>query len=153
MITKTIEYEGIHQLHTVSEEILNFTKDNSLFAIYGDMGAGKTTLIKSLCSVLGVKSNVSSPTFSVINEYVIEIDNKTESGNFEKEVYHMDFYRIDEQREVFDMGYENYFFGKSYCFIEWPEIIESLLPEKYVELRIIKSDKSPDFREITLNLH
>jgi len=152
-MTKTIAYEDVDQLATVAEEILHFSGEQLLFAIYGDMGAGKTTLIKSMCSALGVERGVSSPTFSVINEYAIEAGNKTQFGSSAKEVYHMDFYRIEAQQEVFDMGYENYFFGSSYCFIEWPEIIESLLPERYVELHINKSDKSPDFREITLNLH
>lgn len=152
-MTKTIEYEGVEQLPAISQEILNFTKDRLLFAIYGDMGAGKTTLIKSMCSILGVESGVASPTFSVINEYLIAFNDIANTTTSEKQVFHMDFYRIEDQQEVFDMGYENYFFGESYCFIEWPEIIESLLPEQYVELHINKSDKSPTFREITLNLH
>ena len=150
---KTIAYEGIDELDSVSEEILEFANHQVLFAIYGEMGAGKTTLIKSLCSVLGVESTVASPTFSVINEYVIDPGAKPRILSKCKEVYHIDFYRIEQQSEVFDMGYENYFFGSAYCFIEWPEIIESLLPESYVELRINKSKKSPTFREITLNLH
>ncbi|PCH99294.1 MAG: tRNA (adenosine(37)-N6)-threonylcarbamoyltransferase complex ATPase subunit type 1 TsaE [Bacteroidetes bacterium] len=152
-MSHTLQYNGLAELEVVADKILAFAPGQRIFAIYGEMGAGKTTLIKSLCAALGIKSNVSSPTFSVINEYVVDHAPNPQIGNDSKFVYHIDFYRIEEQREVFDMGYEDYFFGSSYCFIEWPEIIESLLPEKYVELRINKSDNSPTFREITLNLH
>ncbi len=98
-----------------------------VFALYGAMGAGKTTFIKAVCRVLGVVDIVQSPTFSIINEY------KTVTGD---PVFHFDFYRIRKTEEVFDIGYEDYLYSGSYCFIEWPEMIENLLPEGTVRIRI-----------------
>ena len=91
------------------------------------MGAGKTTLIKSLCAALGVKDNVTSPTFSIVNEYQA-------SGN--QKVYHFDFYRLKNQTEALDMGYEEYFYSDAYCFVEWPEMIPDLLPDHYINIKI-----------------
>ena len=91
------------------------------------MGAGKTTLIKSVCACLGVTDNVTSPTFSIVNEY------KGLSG---QKIYHFDFYRIKDQTEALDMGYEEYFYSGAYCFIEWPEKVNGLLPESYVRVEI-----------------
>ncbi len=98
-----------------------------VFAFYGSMGAGKTTFIKAICSSLGVTDIVQSPTFSIVNEY------KTESG---ESIFHFDFYRIRKTEEVFDIGYEDYLFSGSYCFLEWPELIESLLPGNTVRVSI-----------------
>jgi tRNA threonylcarbamoyladenosine biosynthesis protein TsaE len=98
-----------------------------VFAFYGHMGAGKTTFIKALCQVLGVKDIVQSPTFSIINEY------KTEVG---ESIYHFDFYRIKNTAEVFDIGYEDYLYSGCYCFMEWPELIEALLPHDTIQVRI-----------------
>jgi len=98
-----------------------------VFAFYGGMGAGKTTFIKALCAVLGVADIVQSPTFSIVNEY------KTTAGD---SIYHFDFYRIKKTGEVFDIGYEDYLYSGSYCFMEWPELIESLLPDDAVKVRI-----------------
>jgi len=101
--------------------------DSRVFALYGRMGAGKTTLIKELCQKLNVVDEVQSPTFSIINEY------KTGEG---ASVFHFDFYRINKIDEVFDIGYEDYVYSGSYCFIEWPELAEDLLPEGTVRLEI-----------------
>jgi len=90
------------------------------------MGAGKTTLIKSLCECLGITEPVTSPTFSIVNEYI-------GAGN---KIYHFDFYRLKDQTEALDMGYEEYFYSDAYCFIEWPEKIPDLLPEHYINIRI-----------------
>ena len=98
-----------------------------VFAFYGGMGAGKTTFIKVICASLGVADIVQSPTFSIVNEY------KTTAGD---SIYHFDFYRIKKTEEVFDIGYEDYLYSGSYCFMEWPELIESLLPDDAVKVRI-----------------
>lgn len=97
------------------------------------MGAGKTTLIKAICEELGVKETVTSPTFAIINEYK---DAKSQS------IYHFDFYRINKIEEVFDFGYEDYFYSNSLCFIEWPELVESILPENTVKISIHENDDS-----------
>jgi tRNA threonylcarbamoyladenosine biosynthesis protein TsaE len=118
---------NINELPGVAELILSKQKDRRVFAVRGKMGAGKTTLIKAFCDVLGVEESVSSPTFALVNEYT---DANGES------VFHFDFYRIKKIEEVFDIGYEEYFYSGNYCFVEWPELIEGLLPESYVAIDI-----------------
>lgn len=110
-----------------AKELLKHFGDNRIFAFYGSMGAGKTTFIKALCEILGATDLVSSPSFTLVNEY------KTLVG---KTIYHMDFYRIKKIEEVFDFGIEEYFTGDSYCFMEWPELIEDILPYETVKVRI-----------------
>jgi len=117
----------INDLDAVARAILSDLKNKNIFAIAGKMGAGKTTLIKSFCNVLGVIEMVSSPTFALINEY-------TDTNN--KAVFHFDFYRIKKMEEVFDIGYEEYFYSDNYCFIEWPELITTLLPDDHVKITI-----------------
>ncbi|MEI6883759.1 MAG: tRNA (adenosine(37)-N6)-threonylcarbamoyltransferase complex ATPase subunit type 1 TsaE [Bacteroidota bacterium] len=114
-------------LPEVSKRILDAFPGSRVFALYGRMGAGKTTLIKEFCHQLGVSNEVQSPTFSIVNEY------RTVS---EESVYHFDFYRINKIEEVFDIGYEDYIYSGSYCFIEWPELAEDLLPEGTVRMEI-----------------
>ncbi len=105
-------------LPEVAKSILNDSGQERFFALYGPMGAGKTTLVKALCAELGVGDVVSSPTFAIMNEYLRQ----------DKEsVFHFDFYRIKEVSEAYDLGYENFFFSGNYCFVEWPEMVESLL--------------------------
>lgn len=101
--------------------------DNKVFAFHGSMGAGKTTFIKALCEELGVTETVGSPTFAIINEY------KDGQG---LPIYHFDFYRINKLEEVYDFGYEDYFYSGNLCLIEWPELVESLLPENTVRISI-----------------
>jgi tRNA threonylcarbamoyladenosine biosynthesis protein TsaE len=108
-------------------KLLESFPDARVFAFYGSMGAGKTTFIKAICTVLGVADIVQSPTFSIINEY------KTLTGN---SIFHFDFYRIKKTEEVFDIGYEDYLYSGCYCFMEWPELIEPLLPEETIRIRI-----------------
>lgn len=114
-------------LPEIAGALLNQYPTSRIFAFFGQMGAGKTTFIKSLCRALDVKENVSSPTFSLINEY------HTSDGS---RVFHFDFYRIKKIEEAFDMGYEDYFFSGEYCLIEWPELIEPLLPSGTIKVQI-----------------
>jgi tRNA threonylcarbamoyladenosine biosynthesis protein TsaE len=117
---------SLSELPAAAEAIINFSSDNKIFLFYGDMGAGKTTLIKALCKVLGVDEPVTSPTFSIVNEY--------RGGG--KIIYHFDFYRLKTQTEAYDLGYEEYFYSDAYCFIEWPEKIPDLLPDHYLKISI-----------------
>ena len=113
-------------------ELLTINPDVRIFAFYGSMGAGKTTFIKAICNELGVADIVQSPTFSIINEY------KTVNG---QSIFHFDFYRIKKTEEVFDIGYEDYFYSGSYCFLEWPELIEQLLPADTLRISISGDDQ------------
>lgn len=123
----------ISALKETAHEILRFSGDKKILLFYGEMGAGKTTLIKLLCEALGVTDNTSSPTFSIMNEY------KTRSGN---NIYHFDLYRLKKSAEAIDMGIEEYLYSGNYCFIEWPEIAEALYPENCVSVRIsIENEK------------
>jgi tRNA threonylcarbamoyladenosine biosynthesis protein TsaE len=115
------------QLKEGAKKFVSITSGRKIFAFYGVMGAGKTTIIKAICEVLGVKDVVTSPTFTIINEY------KTLKGD---SIYHIDFYRIRKTEEVFDFGIEEYFSTNSYCFMEWPELIEGILPQQTVSVRI-----------------
>ncbi len=116
----------INELHTVAEELLSFADGEKFFVFEGEMAAGKTTLIKAFCAVLGVDDVVSSPTFSIVNEY------SSPKGL----VYHFDFYRLKSIQEAYDIGYEEYFYSGEYCLVEWPSKVEELLPEKYVKVEI-----------------
>lgn len=127
-------------LDKIAEGILALLEDKRIFAIYGAMGAGKTTFTKRLCKALGVVDNVSSPTFSLVNEY--------QSSNGIP-VYHFDFYRIQNMEEAMDIGPEEYFDSGSTCLIEWPELIEPLLPADCVKIRITHEDA---YRRFTLEL-
>jgi len=122
----------VDDLIPVSKALLSELGNERIFAFEGKMGAGKTTLIKSFCEVLGVEDIVSSPTFSLVNVY-----NDSDGKN----IYHFDFYRIKKLEEVFDIGYEEYFYSGDYCLIEWPEMVKQLMPETYV-LVTIEVDES-----------
>ncbi len=114
-------------LSSAVKKLLRHTGENKIFAFYGSMGAGKTTIIKAICQVMGAIDIISSPTFTLVNEY------RTSKGEI---LYHIDFYRIKKQEEVFDFGIEEYLAGDSYCFMEWPELIEEILPAGTVKIRI-----------------
>lgn len=118
---------GTDNLNQISECILSQFSDYRIILFKGDLGAGKTSLIKNLCKLLGVQSTVSSPTFSLVNEY------ETTQNEI---IYHFDFYRIKDVEEAFDMGIEEYIESGNICLIEWPEMIEEILPEKYLEVNI-----------------
>ncbi len=117
---------NISNILDIAHSVISNSGNEKIFLFYGDMGAGKTTFIKSLCECLGAKENVTSPTFSIVNEY----------RSATNKIYHFDFYRLKKQDEALDMGYEEYFYSGDYCFIEWPEKISDLLPDHYIRIDI-----------------
>ena len=131
----------LEELPEVARKLLdNFTHDR-FFAFFGKMGAGKTTLIKELCAALGVTDNVCSPTFAIVNEYSRPLNTGHPTLPAETEpVYHFDFYRMKSVAEAYDIGYEEYFYSGCYCFTEWTEKVEELLPMRYVRVEIEETD-------------
>jgi tRNA threonylcarbamoyladenosine biosynthesis protein TsaE len=129
---------SITNLPAAASAIIEHAVGNKIFLFYGDMGAGKTTLIKELCKALGTTDNISSPTFSIVNEY----------HTATSKIYHFDFYRLKDQTEAMDMGYEEYFYAGAWCFIEWPEKIPDLLPQRYSNISIKVLDDGA--RQITV---
>lgn len=125
---KSLKITSLDNIEEVAKEFINLMGDNTIFAFYGKMGAGKTTFIKALCKALGVEDEVNSPTFAIVNEY--------RSESTAELIYHFDFYRIKKVEEVYDLGYEDYFYSGALCFIEWPELIEELLPEDTKKISI-----------------
>lgn len=128
-------------LDALAKTLIAFAGDVRIWLIFGEMGAGKTTLIKALCGVLGVEDTVSSPSFSIVNEYPLG----------EASVYHFDFYRIRNEQEAFEIGTEEYFYSGAYCFVEWPEKIPSLIPSSYVALKIAGGNYNE--RTIAISIH
>ena len=122
-----IKIDNLEHIHEAAREFISAMGEGTVFAFYGHMGAGKTTFIKAVCECLGVEDVINSPTFAIVNEY------RAESGEL---IYHFDFYRIKKLEEVYDMGYEDYFYSGALCFIEWPELVEELLPEDAVKVYI-----------------
>lgn len=136
-----IKIESLDKIDEAALEFIRAMGDNTVFAFHGDMGAGKTTFIKAICENLGVSDTINSPTFAIVNEY------RSDSGEL---IYHFDFYRINKIEEVFDFGYEDYFYSGSLCFIEWPEKIDSLLPKDTVNVYVkVQEDGS---REVSLSI-
>lgn len=123
--------ENLERIQESAHEFLAHATENRVFAFYGDMGAGKTTFIKALCSELNSLDVVTSPTFTLVNEYL------TEGNNY---IYHFDFYRIKKLEEAYDFGFEEYIDSGNFCFIEWPEKIESLLPKSHIKVHISVGD-------------
>jgi tRNA threonylcarbamoyladenosine biosynthesis protein TsaE len=117
-------------LPAAARKLLKYTSENRLIAFRGPMGSGKTTIIKAICKELGAVDQLSSPTFTLVNEY------RTIKGEI---LYHIDFYRIKNRDEVFDFGIEEYLTGVSYCFIEWPELVEGVLPAETIIVKITVS--------------
>ena len=119
--------KDLSDISSVAKAFVDEMGDKNVFAFYGEMGAGKTTFIKAICKVLGVTETIASPTFAINNEY------KRGDGN---PIFHFDFYRIKNMEEAYDFGYEDYFYSGHLCFIEWPELVEPLLPENVVKVQI-----------------
>ena len=126
-----IRIDSLDHIHEAAREFIAAMGDNTVFAMYGKMGAGKTTFIKAVCECLGVEDVINSPTFAIVNEY------RSDSGEL---IYHFDFYRIKKLEEVYDMGYEDYFYSGALCFIEWPELVEELLPGNTVKVTIEENE-------------
>ena len=135
-----IKIQSLEQIQEAAHQFVEAMGDNTVFAFYGKMGAGKTTFIKAVCEVFGVEDVITSPTFAIVNEYRSDL-----AGEL---IYHFDFYRIKKLDEVYDMGYEDYFYSGALCFIEWPELIEELLPGNTIKVSIEENEAGE--REITL---
>ncbi|MDO4949084.1 MAG: tRNA (adenosine(37)-N6)-threonylcarbamoyltransferase complex ATPase subunit type 1 TsaE [Bacteroidales bacterium] len=120
--------DSLESIHAAAKQFVEAMDSDTVFAFYGKMGAGKTTFIKAVCEELGVTDVITSPTFAIVNEYRSETTAEL--------IYHFDFYRIKKLDEVYDMGYEDYFYSGCLCFVEWPELIEELLPEDAVKVTI-----------------
>lgn len=123
-----IVIDSIEGLTQAAMEFLKVAADKRVFAFHAPMGAGKTTFIAELCRLLGADDDSASPTFSILNEYSSQVDGKS--------IFHFDFYRLESPDEVFDIGAEDYFYSGSYCFVEWPEIAETMLPPQTVDVYI-----------------
>ncbi len=128
----------LSDLDEVAKLIITFAGSNKIWLFYGEMGAGKTTLIKHICEKLEVSDRVSSPTFSIVNEY---------QGEKVGKVFHFDFYRIKSETEAMDIGYEEYFYSGTYCLVEWPEKIPNLIPDQFLRINITTQE---DFSRLIL---
>lgn len=126
---------SVDDLSQVAKDIVELTKKVKIVAFFGPMGAGKTTLIKKICHLFGVKDEVNSPTFALVNEYK-DADSKP--------IYHFDFYRIKKLEEVFDIGYEDYFYSGHICLLEWPQMIENLMPDEFVKVEIALGEEETE---------
>ncbi len=136
----------LNSLDAAAQFIIDASPNQSFYTLQGEMGVGKTTLIKAIAKRLGSQDNVTSPTFSLVNEYIVE-------GGERNTIYHFDFYRIKSLDEVYDIGYEEYFYSGQFCFVEWPDKIESLLPENFIEIRISRMGSAENTRELTIFKH
>ena len=125
-----IKIQDLEHISEAAKQFVDQIGSHKVFAFYGSMGAGKTTFIKAVCEELGVEDVITSPTFAIVNEY---------TGK-EGTIYHFDFYRIKKLEEVYDMGYEDYFYSGALCFIEWPELIEEVLPDDAVKVSITEKE-------------
>ena len=128
----TLISESLEQLPNIAKKILEYSSPHKKFLFYAEMGVGKTTLIKELSLQLGVVDIISSPTFSIVNEYISLKNGK---------IYHFDFYRLKDEKEAFDFGYEEYFYGDEYCFIEWPDKVPGLFKGNMVEIKMTLCSK------------
>ena len=150
-----IKIQDIDHIREAAREFVENIGEARVFAFYGKMGAGKTTFVKAICEELGVNDVITSPTFAIINEYTIDhsplnIDHcptsESAANNGQcsmvngQSIYHFDFYRIKKLEEVYDMGYEDYFYSGALCFIEWPELIEEILPDDAVRVSITEQE-------------
>jgi tRNA threonylcarbamoyladenosine biosynthesis protein TsaE len=127
----SLTLKSLSDLNVVADKFLRALRGKKVFAFFGPMGVGKTTFIKALCNELGVVEIVTSPTFALVNEY------QTGEGDV---IYHFDFYRIEKIEEVYDFGYEDYFFSGNYCFIEWPDKVAEILPENIAYVQLVENE-------------
>lgn len=134
-----IKIKSLDGIADAARQFVDAMGENKVFAMFGPMGVGKTTFVKAVCEILGVEDTITSPTFAIVNEY------RTNIGD---QIFHFDFYRIRKVEEVYDMGYEDYVYSGAVCFLEWPELIEELLPEDAV--RVTLSEEEDGTRTITL---
>lgn len=141
MENRSYVIHSLNDLPSFVSELLPLLSRSLVWCFYGEMGAGKTTLIREICRQLQVTDSVTSPTFALVNEY-------RRTGK--KSVFHFDFYRIKDIREAYDLGYEEYFYGGSHCFVEWPEKVEEILPPGLARVRIAR--ESNDTRQIVLEI-
>lgn len=138
----SIQVNSLDQLPKAAEAFINHFANERIFAFYGKMGAGKTTFIKALCRAMGSTDNITSPTFALVNEYNTRLPEK---------IYHFDFYRLKDMTEAMDLGFDDYIDSGNFCFMEWPERIEALLPDRMVEVHI--EETSPNSRQISASVH
>ncbi len=139
-----IRINDLEHIHDAAREFIAQIGNHRVFAFYGKMGAGKTTFVKAVCEELGVDDVITSPTFAIVNEYSVTLHSSLSTLHSSlssllsslSTIYHFDFYRIKRLEEVYDMGYEDYFYSGALCFIEWPELIEELLPDDAVRVTI-----------------
>lgn len=134
-----IKINSLDGIADAARQFVHAMGENKVFAMFGPMGVGKTTFIKAVCEVLGVQDTITSPTFAIVNEY------RTDSG---EQIFHFDFYRIRKVEEAYDMGYEDYIYSGAVCFLEWPELIEELLPDDAV--RVTLTEEEDGTRTITI---
>ena len=127
-----ISIKSLDSIHEAAREFIKNMGTGHVFAFYGKMGAGKTTFIKAVCEELGVDDVITSPTIAIVNDYT--------SSKEDSHIFHFDFYRIKKLEEVYDMGYEDYFYSGSLCFIEWPELIEDILPGDAVKVTVTQNE-------------
>lgn len=136
---KSIHITSLNELPDVAQAIIETIGDRSVVIFRGEMGAGKTTLIREIAAQLGATDVVTSPTFAIVNQY---------QGAMDRRIYHFDFYRLEDLREAYDFGYEEYFYSGDICLVEWPERIEPLLPEEVITVRITVDDETKRAFEI-----
>lgn len=127
-----IKIKSLDCIKEAAQQFIDNMGKGNVFAFYGKMGAGKTTFIKAICECLDVEDVITSPTFAIVNEYY--------SNKLQDSIYHFDFYRIKKLEEVYDMGYEDYFYSHRLCFLEWPELVEELLPKDAVKVTIAEQE-------------
>ena len=132
MSKHTFTINSLEEYPQAAKWFTGFLQQGRIFAFYGKMGSGKTTFIKSVCEELGVEDTINSPTFAIVNEY---------ADKESRPIYHFDFYRIKSVAELYNLGYEDYFYSDAICFIEWPQLAEEILPEETVKVTIDEDEE------------